>query len=119
MRRKINIISIKHYLIYLLIIMSLFLVIYYLLFIWWKMGKGILNWGTKVHKSKTKKFKWEDELDNDKYEFKLIKKFIKGHTPNDEDEKVERIRKVDYEESWDKRNRNLISLEEYSLPSTN
>ena len=29
------------------------------------MGKGILNRGTMVHQSKTKKFKWEDELDDD------------------------------------------------------
>ena len=50
------------------------------------MGKGILNRGTQVHNLKTKKFKWEDELD-DEDEFKFIKQFRKGHTPDDEDEK--------------------------------
>ena len=49
------------------------------------MGKGILNRGTKVHQSKTKQFNWEDELNDD--EFKFIKQFRKGHTPNDDDEK--------------------------------
>ena len=44
------------------------------------MGKGILNRGTQVHQSKTKKFKWEDE-------FKFIKQFRKGHIPDVEDEK--------------------------------
>ena len=39
------------------------------------MGKGILNRGTKVHQSKTNKFKWEDELDDDEEEFKFIKQF--------------------------------------------
>ena len=51
------------------------------------MGKGILNRGTQVHQSKTKKFKWEDELNDDEDEFKFIKQFRKGQTPNDEDEK--------------------------------
>jgi len=51
------------------------------------MGKGILNRGTKVHQSKTKQFKWEDELNDDEDEFKFIKQFRKGQTPNDEDEK--------------------------------
>ena len=51
------------------------------------MGKGILNRGTKVHQSKTKKFKWEDELNDDEDEFKFIKQFRKGYTPDVEDEK--------------------------------
>ena len=51
------------------------------------MGKGILKRGTQVHNLKTKKFKWEDE-------FKFIKKFRKGHTPHDEDEK--KIYKLSY-----------------------
>jgi hypothetical protein len=51
------------------------------------MGKGILNRGTKVHQSKTKQFNWEDELNDDEDEFKFIKQFRKGQTPNDEDEK--------------------------------
>jgi len=53
------------------------------------MGKGILNRGTKVHQSKTKQFKWEDELndDEDEDEFKFIKQFRKGHIPDVEDEK--------------------------------
>ena len=51
------------------------------------MGKGILNRGTKVHQSKTKQFKWEDELHDDEEEFKLIKQFSKGHIPNNDDEK--------------------------------
>ena len=91
------------------------------------MGKGIPNRGTKVHQSKTKKFKWEDELDDD--EFKFIKQFRKGQTPNDEDEKeilklshMKRLRELEKQIRKgvkDKRNCNLISLEEYSLPSTN
>ena len=51
------------------------------------MGKGILNRGAKVHQSKTKQFNWEDELNDDEDEFKFIKQFRKGQTPNDEDEK--------------------------------
>ena len=51
------------------------------------MVKGILNRGTKVHQSKTKKNKWEDELNIDEDEFKFIKQFRKGHTPDVEDEK--------------------------------
>jgi|TARA_B110000467_G_C18020311_1_gene315280 hypothetical protein len=51
------------------------------------MGKGILNRGTKVHQSKTKQFKWEEEIHDDEEEFKFIKQFRKGHTPNDDDEK--------------------------------
>ena len=51
------------------------------------MGKGILNRGTKVNQSKTKQFNWEDELNDDEDEFKFIKQFRKGQTPNDEDEK--------------------------------
>ena len=51
------------------------------------MGKGILNRGTQVHQSKTKKFKWVDELNDDEDEFKFIKQFRKGHTPDVEDEK--------------------------------
>ena len=51
------------------------------------MGKSILNRGTQVHQSKTKRFKWEDELNDDEDEFKFIKQFRKGQTPNDEDEK--------------------------------
>ena len=35
------------------------------------MGKGILNRGTKVHQSKTKEFKWEDELHDDEEKFKF------------------------------------------------
>ena len=50
------------------------------------MAKGILNRGTQVHNLKTKKFKWEDEVD-DEDEFKFIKQFRKGHASNDEDEK--------------------------------
>ena len=49
------------------------------------MRKDILNRGTQVHNLKTKKFKWEVELD-DEDEFKFIKQFRKGHTPNDDDE---------------------------------
>jgi hypothetical protein len=55
------------------------------------MGKSILNRGTQVHQSKTKRFKWEDELnddeDEDEDEFKFIKQFRKGHIPDVEDEK--------------------------------
>ena len=65
------------------------------------MGKSILNRGTQVHNLKTKKFKWEDEVD-DEDEFKFIKQFRKGHTPNDEDEKkinklshMERLRELE------------------------
>ena len=50
------------------------------------MGKGILKRGTQVHNLKTKKFKWEHELD-DEDEFKFIKQFRKGHTPDDGDDK--------------------------------
>ena len=50
------------------------------------MGKGILNRGTKVHQSKTKKFEREDELNDDEDEFKFIKQFRKEHTPDVEDE---------------------------------
>ena len=50
------------------------------------MGKGILNRGTQVHLSKTKKFKWGDELDDDAEQFKFIKQFKKGHTLNEDDE---------------------------------
>jgi hypothetical protein len=35
------------------------------------MGKGILNRGTKVHQSKTKQFKWEEEIHDDEEEFKI------------------------------------------------
>ena len=51
------------------------------------MGKGILNRGTRVHRSKTKDFKWEDELNDDEDEFKFITQFRKGYTPDVEDEK--------------------------------
>ncbi len=51
------------------------------------MGKGILNRGTKVHPSKTKKFKWEEELHDEEEEFKFIKQFRKGQKQNDVDEK--------------------------------
>ena len=39
------------------------------------MGKGILNRGNQVHQSKTKKFKWEDELNDDEEE--MLKKVLK------------------------------------------
>ena len=51
------------------------------------MDNGILNRGTRVHPSKTKKFKREDELNDDEDEFKFIKQFRKGHTPSDDDKK--------------------------------